>query len=217
VAAREPTHAPLSGPMISKATPIFALDDDPALVEALIVGNLGAKAVFFDRYAHHVERILVRILGPDREIADLLHEVFTRSLASVERLEDPNRLRSWLTGIAVLTARECIRRRSRGRWLRFSASEDLPDVEAVVADEEVREALRVTYRVLGRLTADERIVFALRFVEGLELADVAAACRVSLNTARRRLARAQRRFVSLAGREPALRSWLEGGTRWKRG
>jgi RNA polymerase sigma-70 factor (ECF subfamily) len=199
-----------------KATPIFALADDPALVEALIEGNPAAKAVFFDRYANHVERILVRILGPDRELGDLLHEVFSRSLAAIETLEDPSALRGWVTGVAVLTARECIRRRSRGRWLHFFASEDLPDVEAIVADEDVREALRVTYLVLDRLGADERIAFALRFIEGLELADVAAACRVSLNTARRRLARAERRFVALARREPALGQWLEGGTRWRR-
>lgn len=202
---------------MSKATPIFAMADDRALVEALIAGNPAARAVLFDRYVGHVERILVRILGHDCELADLLHEVFARSLAAIETLEDPAALKAWLTGVAVLTARESLRRRARGRWLRFFPAEDLPEVEAAIADEETREALRATYRVIDRLCVDDRIAFALRFIDGLELTDVAAACRVSLNTVKRRLARAERRFVAYASREPALRGWLQGGTRWQPG
>ncbi len=190
--------------------------DDRALVEALLGGHRGATAELFDRYAHHVERILVRILGHDHEVADLLHEVFARLLAALGTLQDPGALKGWLTGITVFTARECIRRRVRGRWLRFFAPEDLPDVESVATDEETREALRVTYALLDRLGADDRIAFTLRFFEGLEIVSIASACGVSINTAKRRIARAQRRFVALAEREPALKAWLEGGTRLDR-
>jgi RNA polymerase sigma-70 factor (ECF subfamily) len=189
--------------------------DDRALVHALVRGNPLAKAELFDRYARHVERILVRILGYDPERADLLHEVFVRSLIAIDSLEDPGALKAWLTGIAALTAREWIRRRARGRWLRFFASEDVPEPEIVAADDETREALRVTYAVLSQLGADEQVAFTLRFFEGMELAAVAVACGVSLNTIKRRIARAQRRFFALAQHEPALRAWLDGGTRWK--
>ena len=149
----------------------------------------------------------------DAELADLLHEVFARALAQIDSLEDPAALKWWLTTIAVFTAREHIRRRMRGRWLRFFASEDLPDLPVAGADEEVRESLRMTYAVLDRLGVDDRIAFSLRFIEGLDLAEVAAACGVSLNTIKRRLARAEKRFVALARREPALHDWLERGTR----
>jgi RNA polymerase sigma-70 factor (ECF subfamily) len=203
-------------PAVRRATSILSMWDDRALVEALLRGHRVAKAELFDRYANHVERTLFRILGHDRDLADLLHEVFARSLAALGTLEDPCALKGWLTGIAVLTARECIRRRVRGRWLRFFASEDLPEIESVTADDETRQALRVTYAVLGRLGADDRIAFTLRFFEGLEVVSIAAACGVSINTAKRRIARAEGRFLAMAEREPALRAWLEGGTRWKR-
>ena len=78
------------------------------------------------------------------------------------------------------------------------------------------EALRATYAVLEKLPADERIAFALRFVEGLELTQVAEACAVSLATIKRRLAKAEARFLALAGRQPALEPWLSGGGRWSR-
>jgi RNA polymerase sigma-70 factor (ECF subfamily) len=216
VSAFEPTPKVASGDAVSTATSIFALVDARTLVEALTEGNQAARAAFFDRHVGHVERILVRILGHDCELADLLHEVFARALGAIETLEDPDALKPWLSGVAVFTAREAIRRRARGRWLRFFAADDLPEVEAAVADEETREALRVTYGVIDRLGVDDRIAFALRFIDGLELTDIAAACHVSLNTIKRRLARAERRFVAYARREPALRGWLQGGTRWRR-
>ncbi len=187
--------------------------DEVALVSALVRGDPAARAELFDRHAPHAQRVLARVLGHDAELADLLHEVFARALAQIESLEDPAALKWWLTTIAVFTAREHIRRRMRGRWLRFFASEDLPDLPVTGADEEVRESLRRTYAVLDRLSVDDRIAFSLRFIEGLDFAEVAAACGVSLNTIKRRLARAEKRFVALARREPALHDWLERGTR----
>jgi RNA polymerase sigma-70 factor, ECF subfamily len=187
--------------------------DDDAL--ALGEGHAAAKVELFDRYAHYLERILARILGHDAELTDLLHEVFVRALAAIDTLEDPGALKGWLRGIAVLTARESIRRRIRGRWLRFLSFEDLPEVEGIPSDDEGREALRATYAVLDRLGADDRIAFALRYIEGLELREVAAACNVSLNTIKRRLARAERRFSAFAAREPALTTRLGAGVQWK--
>ncbi len=201
---------------MSQPASILARSDDEALVLALLEGHPAAKAELFDRYMRHVERILARMLGHDADLADLLHEVFVRSLGAIGTLEDARALKAWLTGIAVVTAREHLRRRIRGRWLRFFAPEDLPEVGGAAPDDEGREALRATYAVLARLGADDRIAFALRHVEGLELRDVADACGVSLNTIKRRLARAESRFSSLAAREPALQPWTERVARWKR-
>jgi RNA polymerase sigma-70 factor (ECF subfamily) len=193
-----------------------ARGDDAALVSALMRGDPAARAELFDRHAQHVQRVIARVLGYDIELADVLHEVFARALAQIDRLEDPAALKWWLTTVAVFASREHIRRRTRGRWLRFFANEDLPELPVASANEEVRESLRRTYAVLDRLGVDDRIAFSLRFIEGLDLGEVAAACGVSLNTIKRRLARAERRFIALARREPALHDWLERGTRCPR-
>jgi RNA polymerase sigma-70 factor, ECF subfamily len=198
------------------AAPAIVPREDAALVAALTSDDPTARAEIFDRYAPQVQRVLARVLGHDSELADLLHEVFVRALTQIDRLDDPSALKAWLTSIAVFTAREHIRRRMRGRWLRFFASEDLPDIPFLAAGEEVRESLRATYAVLDRLGVDDRIAFSLRFIEGLDLGEVAAACCVSLNTIKRRLARAEKRFLALAQREPSLHDWLEGGTRCER-
>jgi RNA polymerase sigma-70 factor (ECF subfamily) len=214
---RQLAWAPLAECAMPLASSILAGSDDSELVFALRQGHPSAKIELVDRYVRHVERILARILGRPAELEDLVHEVFARSLQSIVALKDPSALRPWLTGIAVVTAREYIRGRIRGRWLRFFATEEVPEIEVDGPDHESREALRVTYAVLDRLGTDERVAFALRHIECLELADVASASGTSLNTIKRRLARAERRFLALAEHEPALKPWLQGGVGWRRG
>lgn len=188
-------------------------DTDVALVEALRNQRPGASAALFDRYGAHVRRVLVRVLGADREIADLLHEVFVHVLESLGRLEDPRAFKGWLTSIAVFTARGRIRRRARWRVLRVIAPSEFEELEAPSATPEMTDAVRCTYKILGELPADERIAFALRYIDGMELTEVAAACRVSLATIKRRLSRAQAQFSAEARKYPELSSWIQGA-RW---
>ncbi len=191
--------------------------DDTQLVESLRTGSREARARLFDRHAPHVRRILIRLLGHQDELADVLHDVFVQALRDIGKLREPRALKAWLTRIAVFTARGRIRKASRRRWLRLLPPEQLPEMEAPARGDDVGEALRATYAVLTQLSADERVAFSLRFIEGMELKQVAAACDVSLATIKRRLRRAETRFVDIAGQHPVLRSWLEEGTRWGEG
>ena len=111
----------------------------------------------------------------------------------------------------MYTAREWIRRRARRRWLSFVA--DVPDRPYPAPSEEISEATRCTFEVLRGLSADDRIYFSLRFIEGMEVAEVAITCDVSLSTAKRRIKDAAAHFVSRARRHEALLPWLEEG-RW---
>jgi RNA polymerase sigma-70 factor (ECF subfamily) len=181
---------------------------EAALVAALQAGRAEARKALFDRYGHDVERILYRVLGPDAEASDLLHDVFVVALGSVGTLRDPSALPGWLRGIAVNKARKHILRKQRWRFIQFFAPSDVPEREALLPSAEVSEALRATYAVLSAMAADERVAFALRFIDGMELTQVAAACGVSLATIKRRLGRAQQTFNALAAREPALSEWL---------
>lgn len=209
-------------PLRKSQSDLPAPESDELLVLSLRAHHPDAGTQLFDRYAPHVRRVLVRVMGPDTEILDLVHDVFVTALESVNRLIDPKALRAWLTQIAVFTARARIRRRVRGRILRFLPFSELPEPELPPADFEASEAMQAVYRVLHTLDTDERIAFALRFVAGMELTEVAASCGVSLATIKRRLSRAQVRFAGLAEKEPALAEWLrlsatsaavtEGGT-----
>jgi RNA polymerase sigma-70 factor (ECF subfamily) len=187
---------------------------DEELVGELRAGSPNAATMLFDRYAVYVERLLWNVLGPEPDAEDLLQEVFLRAIVGIQGIDDPGRLRSWLTGIAVNTAREWIRRRSsRRRFLHFFA--EVPEPPPVAPNEELTEATRCTFEVLSSMREDDRVMFSLRFIEGLELTEIALACDVSLSTAKRRLKSAEVHFLARAKRHEALLSWIAEGGRWK--
>lgn len=211
------SHLAGAGAALRPAAPVIPLrggesraaESDATLVRALRAGDPHAGAALFDRYSQHVRRVLARVLGPDPELADMLQDVFLAALASVGSIEDPSALKAWLTRTAVFTARGKIRRRTRWRFLRFVPDDELPEAPAAAADTDGSEAVAAVYRVMNALPTDERIAFALRTLDGMELTAVAAACGVSLSTAKRRLSSAQQRFRELARREPSLSGWLQ--------
>jgi RNA polymerase sigma-70 factor, ECF subfamily len=210
---------PNSRTRVSNVLPLAFSGDDAALVAAVKEGHAGAKAALFQRNAVFVERVITRVLGFDRELSDILQEVFLNALASIHTLKDPRLLRPWLFRVTTLTARKVLRRRTRHKWLRLfvdSEEESRWELQNATSDAsgENRRALRAVYALLDRMRVDERIGFALRYIEGMELTEVAEACDVSLATIKRRLRRAERRFVKEAGKYPELGAWLEGGSRW---
>jgi RNA polymerase sigma-70 factor (ECF subfamily) len=193
------------------------LGDTATLVEALRANRPGAKAEFFERYAKLVERIVTHVLGFDAELPDVLQDVFANALTSIHSLKDPTALEAWLSRVAALTARKVLRTRSRRAWLRrFVDADEENRYEPIgsAPDVEARRALGAVYAVLDRLPASERIAFALRYIDGMELVEVANACEVSLATIKRRLVRADRRFLANAKNYPELLRWVSGGERW---
>jgi RNA polymerase sigma-70 factor, ECF subfamily len=190
-------------------------EEDVAIVDALRAGHPDAADRLFLAHGEHVQRVLARVLGPDPDLIDLIQDVFVTALTSFRRLKDPRALRPWLTTIAVFTARARIRKRARWSFFRFLPFDEMPEQTAISTPVEVSEALQCTYRVLNRMPAQERIPFALRVIDGMELTQVAEACGFSLATVKRRLSRAKQRFSELARQEPALTDWLSEETSWE--
>lgn len=196
------------------ATPLTFVGDDAALVGALRAGHPGAAAALYDRYAAAVRETLRSILGPDDDIPDLLQEVFIRALDRIGRLRDVERLGAWLSAIAVFVARAQIRLRSRRRLLGIFSPErtNLRQLEQPSSD--ARRAVREIYAVLDEMPVDERMAFVLRHLHEMTLPEAAEACDTSLATIKRRLGRAEARFLEAIRERPRLTYWLEEGTRW---
>jgi RNA polymerase sigma-70 factor (ECF subfamily) len=180
----------------------------------LLAGDGQAPTAFYDRFSKHVERTLTRIFGADADVSDLVNETFYRALNRVDQVHDPSGFKTWLTSIAVFVAREHLRHARRRRWLLFWETDKVPTPTAPPGDPEAADAVRRLYEVLEGMPDDERIAFAFRFVEQMELSEVASACGVSLATIKRTLTRAETRFVARARRDALLREWLDGSARW---
>jgi RNA polymerase sigma-70 factor (ECF subfamily) len=191
--------------------------DDAALVESLRSGDPTAPARLFDAYGRYVERLLVRVLGPDPEVEDLLHDVFVEALGNIAKLRDPARFKGWLTRMTVFVARGTLRRRRRQRWLSFAPEEALPDHPSPSTPPEARDLLQRVYAVLRRLRPNQRIAFSLRYIEGMTLPEAAEASGVSLATFKRWLKASDQAFLEGAQRiDGALYEELLQTPRWSR-
>jgi RNA polymerase sigma-70 factor (ECF subfamily) len=195
--------------------PFTGVMSDAALVAAVRTGRPEGADQLFERYGEYVERLIVRVLGLDAEVPDLINEVFARAFERIAQLDDPSALKGWLGSIAIFTARSFLRdRRSQRRFLGFFAPEELPEIPFSSAPVECSLALSRTYQLLGMLAPDERIAFALRFIDGMSLAEISEVMAVSLGTVKRRLSHAQQRFVRGAERDPLLKELVETSQRW---
>jgi RNA polymerase sigma-70 factor (ECF subfamily) len=152
--------------------------------------------------------MLYRILGPDPELSDVLHDCFVRILGAIENVREPSAFDSWVMGVTILTAKTHLQRKARRAWLRLWPTEEPPEVVTEDVSPATREALRATYRILSQLSVEDRIVFVLRHNEQMTVADIATQLELSVSTVKRRLAHAESRFELLSRREPALEGWL---------
>jgi RNA polymerase sigma-70 factor (ECF subfamily) len=189
----------------------LATADDAGLVRATLDGDPRAPRVLWNRHARLVYRILRRSLGQQNEVEDLVQEVFLNLFKRLPTLREHKALPAFLVTITTLTLRHELRRRWVRRCMSLGARDDLdPDLRVVHPNPEARQAVSRLYAILDRLGSEDRIAFVLRFIEGMELTEVAAALGLSLATTKRRLAHARARVDHHIARDPGLAAYLSG-------
>lgn len=191
-----------------RALPVV-FGDDAALAQALAAGHAAAPRELWERFSVLVRRLLSRTLASD-DVDDAVQEAFLRVFSRIRKLREPDKLRSFVVGVTMRVAREELRRRRVRRWLRLTATGDVPEVRHAGTDHDAVEALRRLDALLERIDSDARVLFVLRFVEDVPTAEIADALECSLATAKRRVARAKARVESAAESDPMLQAFLGG-------
>ena len=157
--------------------------------------------VFAD-YAGFVARALAHFGVPRSDVEDVCQEVFVVVHDKLADLDNHDRLRTWVYGIAWRTAANH-RRRAEQR-----AREPLLEEPAAPASQEQRVELgRAADRlaeILRRLDDDKRAVFVLYEIEELSMREVVEVVGCPLQTGYSRLR---------AARELVQRAWQEGRAR----
>jgi len=186
--------------------------DDDELLAIVRRGGATAAALVYDRFGDDVNRVVGRLLGPDADHDDIVHDAFVQILRGLPRLREVGALRGFVRAVAINTVRSELRKRRFRRA--FWSSDEAPEPSIEGLEPEGAETVRRVYGILDRLAADLRIAFTLRFVERHSLAEVAAMTQCSLATVKRRLARATQRFAELAEGDDELARYLNGGGSW---
>jgi RNA polymerase sigma-70 factor (ECF subfamily) len=185
--------------------------EDVVLAQALVDGRPEAALVAWRRFHPLVERTLRRMLGPGGDLQDLTQEVFLRFFGKVPELKKLESLRSFVMAIAIRRAQEEIKRRRVRRWFAPFLGEAVMRSSITEMDPEAREAVMHLYSTIDRLNVTDRTIYVLRFIEGLEQAEISEAMQLSVSTVRRRLDRLTKRMNSLMRADPVLADYLRRG------
>ena len=178
--------------------------DDPALVRALMAGDPRATREAWRRFGPLVRRLVMRTLGPQADLDDMTQEVFITFFDRVKTLRDPRTVTAFIMSITAFKIRHHLRWRWLRRWLVMPGDVETLDLRAAQPTGDAREAVGRLFVLLDRLSPLDRTAFTLRFIEGMELREVATVLEVSLATTKRRLVKTWQRLAVLVREDPAL-------------
>jgi RNA polymerase sigma-70 factor (ECF subfamily) len=144
---------------------------------------------------------LQRLSVPERDLEDLVHEVFFRVYERLTDFDSSRPLKPWLFGFAFRVASDYRRRFSNRREV-LDADSEAVDPAPTALDQLVRaEALSLAQVALDSLSLDRRAVFILHEIDGCAMPEIALALALPLNTAYSRLRLAREQFHAAARRE----------------
>lgn len=194
-------------PSLQLASRLSAPLSDEAIVAGIVDGKESAAAALWSRYGKLVYRLAERSLGCPHEAEDLTQDVFVCLLNKVGGLRDATSLRSFVVSVTIRTLKWQLRRKRRRQWwVNLTRTGGLPDLAVQGGD--VEQVLGRFYRLLDRLKPDDRVIFVLRRVDGMQLQEVAQATGHSLATVKRRLVKADAQLSQWMEHEPLLVSYL---------
>jgi RNA polymerase sigma factor (sigma-70 family) len=170
------------------------------LVRRVLDGDRKAFETIVKRYQRLVYGFMLRKISDVGTAQDLAQEVFMLGYEHLSRLKDPERLKSWLMGIAANMVRDHYKRRKMlglpdGLEIGLSGLDPLQSVEQ-------RERHELLYVAMQKLPERYRAVLVKRYLEEREYADIAAdlglnvgAVEVCVHRARKALAQALREYM----------------------
>jgi RNA polymerase sigma-70 factor, ECF subfamily len=140
-----------------------------------------------------------RLLGSERDLEDVLHEVFLVAHRRLADFDGQARVTTWLYAITVRVVQHRRRKDRWSRWWKGDRDRDQPEVAArgptPLEALEQRRASELVYRILDSLRERDRTVLILYELEGLSGAEVATITGQSLASVWVRLHRARGRFL----------------------
>lgn len=169
---------------------------DAVIVARVLSGDVEAFAILIARYRDRYARYAFHMLGNREDAEEALQDAFTRAYRSLARCEDPERFGAWLFRILVNRCRTAGAR--RGRRARTFVWDDAALLGASHEHPAEQSAWREEIdRALGRLRAEQREAFLLKYVEEMGYDEMSQLTGVGVSALKMRVMRACDRLREL--------------------
>jgi RNA polymerase sigma-70 factor, ECF subfamily len=145
------------------------------------------QGIYQDHF-RFVWRTLRRLGVPEADVADAVQDVFVVVHRKLAEFRGDSRVSTWLFGICMRVASDRRRLAHLRHEISGGPSEQHPDPSAdVVAEVERRNAHQVLQRILDEMPMEQRAVFVLFELDGLQCESIAELIDIPLGTVYSRL------------------------------
>lgn len=169
-------------------------------------GDMRAFGEIYQRASGYVYTLAYRVVNTKHDAEEVTQDVFLRIHRSLGSFRFESSFKTWLYRIAVNTALNHAKKRSRVTTREVKevfedpATVTQPDAAKNI---EAGETERQLKSLLGQLNPDQRACIVLREIEGLDYRGIASSLGININTVRSRLKRAREALMVLGQREVA--------------
>ncbi|HFE47251.1 MAG TPA: sigma-70 family RNA polymerase sigma factor [Nannocystis exedens] len=174
---------------------------EATLIALAATGDARALRTLYNRCEPQVRAFLLRMLGPDPELDDMIQTVFIRAFGALDSFRGDSKLSTWLYRICGNTCRNLIRSRYRRRRLHdalhfftIAREGDRAHVDLGARNEALR--------LLQRLRPELREAFVLYHHEGLTIPEISTVLSLASSTVGDRLQRSRKELHKLASAKP---------------
>ena len=168
------------------------LGSDEAIVERVTAGEAALFEVLVRRNNQRLFRAARAILSNDDEAEDAMQEAYVRAFASLSAFRGDARFSTWLTRICV---NEALARRRKSKSHTTEPLEEAQDLAMHQTSPEQNatgvELAAWLERALDAVPEAYRVVFVLRAVEDMSVAETASCLAIPEDTVKTRLFRAR--------------------------
>ncbi|HVP18133.1 MAG TPA: RNA polymerase sigma factor [Spirochaetia bacterium] len=173
------------------------VDPDAAILERIRDGQTGLYEVLIKRYNQRLYRVARAILHDDTSVEDVMQEAYLKAFTALPRFQGKALFSTWLTRILINCALAHLRATARRQEVTLAAVETgAPTEEAPIDRGEMRlvqeQIGRLIEKTIDTLPAKYRVVFVMRELEDMSVAETAASLGISPVNAKVRLHRAKR-------------------------
>ncbi len=190
-------------------------EQDAQVLEWIRDAQRGSREAFgalVERYQRRVFALVYRVTGERDQVEDLSQEVFLKAFRAVRSYSHASSFGTWLSRITVNHCYDYLRQRGvSGRRLEsFDGGQEQTEspadtIPARDPDPERAALLRdLTSKLLARAPEEDRIVMALKELDGMSVEEIAEILDLKAGTVKVRLYRARKRmledFRNLQGR-----------------
>jgi RNA polymerase sigma-70 factor (ECF subfamily) len=189
---------------------VSAVDAIDPLVRLVQHGDENAKNELFKRHRHEVARIVLRALGPDADLEDVVQDAFIQIFRSIDSFRGDAKFSTWLYRLVTNVTRMHLRKRrarpviADGVVPERSGRQDEGRTPEQTAERASR--IRRLYQHLDRLSDKKRTVIVLHDFEGIAPASISEIVGAPVLTVRTRLFYARRELYALLAQDPELAS-----------